>query len=62
MTEQEREARVSEELQRRGLSQQAAQFAQSQKLTFKDVVGGVLSLGGSAISGGFTLAAANADK
>lgn len=58
MSEQEREARVSEELQRLGLKQQADQFAASQELTFKDVVGGIMSLGGAGIQGGFTLAAA----
>lgn len=54
--------RAELELQRQGLGQEWRQFKESQKITGKDILGGIFGLGGAVVSGGATVLGALAGK
>lgn len=57
LSETERENAFNDIMKAKGLQQQWDEFQAGQKLTVKDVVGGIVSLGGEAVGGAFKLAA-----
>jgi hypothetical protein len=58
LSEQERHDKAEEIIQQKGLDQQWKQFQATQKITGKDILGGIFSLGGAAIQAGGGIAAA----
>lgn len=60
LTEQQREAAATEAMQQAGLDLQMKQFQASQSITPKDLLGAIMTVGGTAIGAGGQIAAATA--